>query len=276
MTAEVSRNLCPFCKMLFKRNSSLNAHIDAMHERLRMYKCSVCGYSTTHVSHFKTHIKTHENPEEIILQALQNIPNYCSICQKYFKKDHALTEHMALVHNDEKPYSCDICDKEFAKLANYMRHMKTHEDGDAVQCEVCDAKFRTTAEMYRHLKEIHPDRKHKCEKCGAEFTRKGNLRDHMKIHEAEKDVRRSFRCPVEGCNSTFTRKSNLTTHLETLHGGILPHSCPECGKAFRYKSLLEKHMESHNREEVEVIELINFDLIGLEATDTVKKMNTEL
>lgn len=268
---------CPFCELPFKRKSSLNAHIDALHQRLRVYKCAACDYTSDHVSHFKTHIKRHENPDELMRNALQTIPNYCTICDKYFKQNHALTEHMAIVHNNEKPYSCDICDKEFPKLANYVKHMTTHEEGGNVACEVCQQMFRTRAEMFKHLKEAHPDRKYKCDQCKAEFSRKDNLTQHMKIHQGSKDSRRLFVCPVEGCQATFTRKSNMKTHVETLHGGVLPHSCPECGRAFRYESLLQKHMESHEREEPEVIELMDFDMQGGNGdTDLVKRMNAEL
>lgn len=229
--------ICEFCKLPFKRKSSLDAHIDSMHTRQRIYACTECDYSTSHVSHFRTHLHRHDNPDVIMEVVLRSIPNYCSICKKYFFRNHALTEHIALYHENVKPYSCEICDVEFKSLANYKRHMEKHATGESD-----DSK---------------PDSggKHVCMTCGAVFSRCSNLKEHMSTHVSPKDARRVFACTFEGCGSRFTRKSNLTTHMQTVHGGVQPHVCDVCGKDFRYPCLLAKHLEIHGKQEPEVIEL---------------------
>ena len=262
---------CSFCGLHFKRKSSLNAHIDAVHKRERLYCCCVCEYSSGHLSHFKAHAKTHENSEEIIENALKSIPNYCPKCKKFFKYDHALTEHMALEHNHVKPYSCDICDVEFKKLQNYKQHMERHRARGTITCSQCGEEFDTPAALATHQRDEHK-KKHKCEVCGAVFARMWNLKEHQKIHEGDKVARRTFTCPFEGCGSKFTRKSNLNTHLDVVHGGVQPHVCPVCGKDFRFASLLERHMLRHDSEEPEVIEMTEEMLVDDGQTDLQKEV----
>lgn len=245
---------CPFCGLRFKRQSSLDAHVDATHKKRRIYRCSVCTYSTDHLSHFRNHARTHEYSDLIVDRALESIPNYCPICRKFFKYDHALTEHRALVHEDRMPYSCDICGTEFKRLLNYKQHMERHEIRGRVACPVCGLLFDTQKDATNHARSVHK-KENKCPTCGAVFARLSTLKEHIKIHEADRDARRVFTCPVDGCGSKFTKKSNLTTHMETIHGGVQPHVCPICGKDFRFPSLLELHMQRHEVGETEIIEV---------------------
>jgi uncharacterized C2H2 Zn-finger protein len=137
MSAEVPLR-CPFCALTFKRATSLAAPVDSSHDRCRSYSCSACSYEATHVSHFKKHVKAHPNPQQLLEAALNSIPNYCPICNRYFRQNHVLTEHMALAHNNAKPYSCDECGAEFNKLQTYRQHAARH---GTLQCDQCDAQF---------------------------------------------------------------------------------------------------------------------------------------
>ncbi|SCU83655.1 LADA_0C12750g1_1 [Lachancea dasiensis] len=57
-----------------------------------------------------------------------------------------------------------------------------------------------------------------------------------------------WHCEYDGCTKSFSRPSQLTEHQETVHRGIKPFGCPECGKAFARKSHLERHMFCHSSE----------------------------
>ncbi|KAM3165258.1 Transcription factor IIIA [Lachancea thermotolerans] len=55
-------------------------------------------------------------------------------------------------------------------------------------------------------------------------------------------------CEYEGCSKAFTRPSQLTEHQETVHQGLKPFTCTECGRQFTRKTHLERHMFTHTAE----------------------------
>jgi predicted nucleic acid-binding Zn ribbon protein len=239
---------CSFCNLTFKRATSLAAHIDVTHKRLRVYSCSACSYEANSISLFKQHIRKHPNPEELLQTALATAPNYCSICNRYFRENHALTEHMALFHNNTKPYSCEECGSEFSSLFSYKLHMAHHL---TLHCDKCDAQFRRPCELRAHIRDVHrkQDPGGTCETCGAHFKRERDLATHLKIHSAPLAQRRRFHCPVEGCKSAFTQKKNLTAHWDAVHANAHKYTCDICGKTFAYACMLSRHKRSHAKED---------------------------
>ncbi|OHT14463.1 Zinc finger, C2H2 type family protein [Tritrichomonas foetus] len=252
---------CEVCQMTFKRESSLAAHFDALHASkiAAEYHCSECDFKNAHLGKFKQHLKKHENPEELLKQAIDSRFFICDKCSQKFRHFNTLRAHVALEHENRKPYSCDICDVEFKDIRSYKQHQAKHEMYQnkelKYKCSNCEASFPKQIELFRHIKESHP-KPHVCDICGAAFKRKENLTSHLKKHNSSVAERRTFICPVEGCKATFTRNSNLKTHIKSIHGGVQPYTCEICGKDFLYPSLLENHRKSHEKlPEPEVITL---------------------
>lgn len=80
-----------------------------------------------------------------------------------------------------------------------------------------------------------------CKTCHQIFTRKGNLKQHMKIHTRDNEIK----CEV--CGKRFVRMSNFTTHLRT-HTGEKPHQCDFCPMRFGRSDHLKEHLRSHTGE----------------------------
>jgi uncharacterized Zn-finger protein len=90
---------------------------------------------------------------------------------------------------------------------------------------------------------IHTGEKpYKCkhEGCGGEFKTLGQLKGHQSRHLPEKP----FQCQL--CSKKFTRYSTLNNH-NLIHLDLKPHKCnhESCGKSFRDKSNMKKHMKIH-------------------------------
>lgn len=58
----------------------------------------------------------------------------------------------------------------------------------------------------------------------------------------------TFKCTEEGCDMEFRDQYRLVAHRR-VHTGATPFSCdfPSCGRAFRWRSSLVSHMNTHRR-----------------------------
>ncbi len=55
---------CKLCPKSFKQSNHLKNHIDAMHEKIRKYNCSVCGHKATSVPGSYAHNRKHKSATE--------------------------------------------------------------------------------------------------------------------------------------------------------------------------------------------------------------------
>ncbi|XP_077493796.1 uncharacterized protein LOC144104572 isoform X2 [Amblyomma americanum] len=120
--------------------------------------------------------------------------------------------------------------------------------------ETCDQKFATQDLFETRRQHEHPEeppgktcvtfheRTHTgeqsfvCRNCGKGFKQSCDLTAHMAIHEGDG----SLECTI--CGQHFSDLSRLTLHRNTVHNGqVLPHSCSQCGMAFREGRYLRHH-----------------------------------
>merc|ERR1712062_528324 len=158
---------------------------------------------------------------------------------------------------------CEVCGKRFYKRAKLEQHAWKHMDAVAAdgtltvsagqgktislrraekrpllrsdrkheifKCDQCDMQFWWFRELVQHKKAEHP-KAHICPDCGRAYRRESALRDHQQRAHAEA----VFPCTHEGCMHVFSSGSNLRMHLRTVHQGLRPFTCRQCGQTFAY------------------------------------------
>lgn len=134
--------------------------------------------------------------------------------------------------------------------------------------------FQTWTALQHHIRSSHPPSCTHPSCNGRVFTTQKGLRAHQKLHEqrdleaeldnvaadSEQDdedtelpakkkrrggeLGRDWKCDVDGCGKDFKSKKALVTHTNVKHLGKRDYICPEadCGQAFGYKHLLQRHL----------------------------------
>lgn len=135
-------------------------------------------------------------------------------------------------------------------------------------CGVCAKAFALKEELDEHM-QSHASRLFSCAVCGAIFVDKEHLEGHMRTHappevfsyggpgkpplcssscpaaEGPRGKKRPFVCPT--CGKAFRRKEHVERHLK-MHTGERNFGCATCGKSFSQKVHLENHVRIHTGE----------------------------
>lgn len=167
--------------------------------------------------------KAHDPP----LGQLNNYIIFTFRCGAQFRHDSTLTMHIRTRHDHLKPFTCDGCSKKFGRMSHLRKHQRnvcgrSGLRGAIAQCKYCDATFTKKVDLKGHFNvcEKKPDRVDKdglnpsqypCETCGKEFSRVYDFKRHQLSHSDEKP----YGCPQ--CGKTFKERSSLNKHVKRMH-----------------------------------------------------------
>lgn len=79
--------------------------------------------------------------------------NQCSVCQKYFKTNKILREHLELVHSRLYTFFCAICGQGVRRPSELRDHMANrHNAVKEFQCPHCGKEYGYKKNMVVHLR----------------------------------------------------------------------------------------------------------------------------
>ena len=207
-------------------------------QKIKKYKCYVCGEEFYRSKEFDQHLKTHDGAKRY----------GCEECGKGFSHSGDLLIHRR-VHTGERPYMCEVCGRSFTANNALRKHRKTHrlpgdlpdkfEEDKKFVCKECGARFSRNVSLINHIRKHSYKRELVC--CGFQFKSPSSFYEHKRIHA---DIV-PFECEV--CGYTTIRKGNMKNHIRT-HSGEKPYVCDICGVAYSDKSNLNKHKKQHSGE----------------------------
>ena len=152
---------CPTCGKKFSQTSNMNRHVEEVHVKRLIWKCSLCNKSFVRLRGLERH---------------ESICNHkqCNICQVSFNHRDDLIEHKQNVHGESQ----QVCPAE------------------TFQCSICKKSFSRKDKLNDHNKEVHQGQRFKCPQCSASYTQKAKLKNHMKEGKHKKK-KQGIKCAEE-------------------------------------------------------------------------------
>lgn len=141
--------VCDQCGKIFRGIYTLRQHLleHAGVER-RKWPCDQCSAQlNTHTS-LKRHKQVAHNDGKTVY--------ICSECGKVAPSSVALMSHKKYVHQAPRKYKCTICEKAFKTNLVLREHMASHTGEDLYICPHCPKTFKVSSNMHHHRKKAHP------------------------------------------------------------------------------------------------------------------------
>ena len=270
---------CYICHELLKTDCQIVSHFRKHHPDNRPFNCKVC-IKTFSLRHQQRH-----HMEAIHLKAAKKPPTAykCHQCQTYLATQGGLNTHIQTYHvlplvesieidqgnttngyeklhpvnltkinpihsNPDGSTTASICNECGKSIENseLKSHLKlVHQIDTDLTCRECGKNFKTSLKLRRHLKITHNVITKKiepqCPHCPRTFKSESAMLQHEVIHRAKSLV-------CEACGKRFRQKYNLNKHIRTLHNG-LPKSiqCRICGQRFGNFKEQRIHAKIHSK-----------------------------
>lgn len=221
-------------------------------------KCDQCDFKATSSSKLKNHIMLH----------IDERPIKCNHCEKSFRNNPQLNEHVKLLHSKTQLFPCIGCGLSFYSNAQLSKHTQVKHSNEIFSCHLCEKTFMSPQGLKTHVRNIHNKTQSKlicsscglksggcqcdkaspesvaCPVCGKQLLAK-NLASHLHYHR--QSALRPFIC--QECSQTFTHASSLKRHA-LIHSGKQQYVCEQCNKGFIQKVAFQTHCKSHTSERI--------------------------
>jgi len=267
---------CDYCDVKFKFNRSLKSHMAAAHQEIKSEKkiqetaeiaqpreqsgsveefhCDTCGKTFKQKTHLTRHV------ESLHL----GIKYPCKLCNYKASQISNLVTHTETVH-EKKQYTCKICPFEARTRFGVRRHSREEHQGQkgvnkkTLHCQTCGKSFAFEKRLNFHMKRQHgifdyqtrKQRKNKIQKDRLEGTTPepapvkdekpgfdGILISHVQsLQDTEAET------AVQETLTESTEASEDNKETKTNQDG-LRYPCSHCGKEFKQKPHLQRHVES--------------------------------
>ncbi|XP_014219131.1 uncharacterized protein LOC106647318 [Copidosoma floridanum] len=236
---------CQVCGRKFPNHSTLVIHRNRDHRDGRNYTCNICNRSMVSIRSLEWHM-THIHNESYPITDSSGIDAetkriMCKHCDKTFKTEMILRNHVKNTHIEKEPMNCLDCNLTFTSEVRLKHHMMiTHNRMEGtLGCPHCTKRFVNHLRLKTHMISHSEERPFTCDDCGFMLKTKIQLVKHKQNRHSNE---RPLQCKY--CPHTCKQVSALVCH-ERTHTNERPYACSVCQQKFKYLGDRNKHERRH-------------------------------
>lgn len=221
------------CNYICSRNSELQRHLKAVHDKIKDIKCDWenCEYSCSLDHHLKQHVnQVHDKIKDFECDR-ENCDFSCSQSSK-------LQQHVKQVHDKIKNFECPNCDYKCSQNGNLQRHVKfVHHKIKDIKCPNCDYTCSRNGNLKKHIKNVHEKIKDfECSKCDYKCSSNGDLQKHIEICTGLRNISSGEFKMIE-----CFEELGFYEDEDYIHDSTFSELTTSCGKRLRFDFMFINH-----------------------------------
>uniref|UniRef100_A0A8C1GYA4 RE1-silencing transcription factor n=1 Tax=Cyprinus carpio carpio TaxID=630221 RepID=A0A8C1GYA4_CYPCA len=207
-----------------------------------------CGYNTNRYDHYMAHLKHHTKEGEDQRVFKCTICAYTTISQYHWKK------HLRN-HFPSKLFTCNQCSYFSDRKNNYIQHIRTHTGERPFQCIYCDYSSSQKTHLTRHMRTHSEEREPTLKLPGPPGHKSTDAEDDEGIHSndggsdiSDSASEGSYDSGLNGLAAATESGEKLPeTPTEELPSPTKPlsHTCIFCDRTFSLEMDYRRHLNRH-------------------------------
>ena len=216
---------CKTCEFQTKKTQCMTIHRQSVHDKVKRFECSECGYQSYFGTGMEGHIKRNHNTPGV-----RSLSIGCLLCKeskthtkckvktqefkasaRFLKSEQNGTRRKSQLQPSEE-YSCDQCDYKSLKRTYYQVHKKLNHGSERVpseeilHCSLCEFETKTLQCLTIHKKSMHDKEvRFNCSECVYQTFFHHCVVEHLKRNHKKVDTARWL---LVGCNLCETKSDH--------------------------------------------------------------------